>query len=166
MINLSHWSIGIDMTDIRRFRAYTQLEHPRFYHRVFDEYEINYCNNFSDPYPHFAGIFAAKEAVFKAVIKFIPFYLSHIFIHHDEKGRPIVCLEKNEIIPQIRDIWLKKAENLEAQVSITHSSNLALAWALVFVNTSRNDILEGLNKFKAELQREIGNEYVELRSTS
>ena len=165
-MNLSHWSIGIDMTEIQRFRTYSQLNHPHFYQRVFDEYEISYCNNFSDPYPHFAGIFAAKEAVFKAVFKFIPLSLSHIFIHHDETGRPIVCLEKKEIISQIGDNWLKKVESLEAQVSITHSSNLALAWALVFVNTSRNEILEGFNRIKAELQREIGNEFVELRSTS
>ena len=163
---LSHWSIGIDITEIQRFRGHTQLEHPRFYKRVFDEYEINYCNNHSDPYPHFAGIFAAKEAVLKAVSKFIPLSFSRISIHHDEKGRPIVYLENNEKPLQIEDQRLKKVEHLVIQVSITHSSDLALAWALVLVKTTHNDILEGLNRLKAEIQREISNEFVEYRCTS
>ena len=81
---LSHWSIGIDITEIQRFRAYPPSEHSRFYERVFDEYEFKYCTDHSDPYPHFAGIFAAKEAVFKAINKLKPLLLSQISIHHDE----------------------------------------------------------------------------------
>ena len=163
---LSHWSIGIDITEIERFRVHSQLKHPHFYERIYDKYELKYCTNHSDPYPHFAGIFAAKEAAFKAINKFLPLSFSQISIHHDEKGRPIVYLEKNEIISHDEDVWLKKIENLEVQVSITHSSNLALAWALVFIKTSQNDILEGLDKFKAELQKEIGNEFVKHQCTS
>ena len=64
------------------------------------------------------------------------------------------------------DKQLNNSENLEVQVSITHSSDLALAWALTYVKTSQNDLLEGLDRFKAEWQREIGNEFVELRCTS
>lgn len=163
---LSHWSIGIDITEIQRFRAYPPSEHSRFYERVFDEHEFKYCTDHSDPCPHFAGIFAAKEAVFKAASKFILLTLSQIFIRHDEKGRPVVWLEKNDITPQMVDKQLNNSENLEVQVSITHSSDLALAWALTYVKTSQNDLIEGLDRFKAEWQREIGNEFVEHRCTS
>lgn len=163
---MSHWSIGIDITEIQRFRVYPPSEHSRFYERVFDEYEFKYCTDHSDPYPHFAGIFAAKEAVFKAASKFIPLFLSQIFIHHDEKGRPVVWLEKNDIIPQMGDNQLNNSENLEVQVSITHSNDLALAWALTYEKTSQNDLSEEINRFKAELQREISNEFVEHRCTS
>ncbi len=163
---MSHWSIGIDVIEIQRFRAYTPSEYSRFYERIFNEYEFEYCTDHSDPYPHFAGIFAAKEAVFKAVSKFIPLSLSQISIHHDEKGRPLVWLEKKEIIPQIDGKWLKNSENLVVEVSITHSSDLALAWALGYVKTTQNDTLEGLDRIKVELQREIGNEFVGHRCTS
>ncbi|MFX1505021.1 MAG: holo-ACP synthase [Promethearchaeota archaeon] len=166
MITLSHWSIGIDITEIQRFRAHRQLDHPRFYDRVFDENELVHCTSHSDPYPHFAGIFAAKEAVFKAVNKFFPLSLSQISIHHDEKGRPIVWLERNDKTLQIDNGWSINPENLVVQVSITHSSDLAVAWALVYVKTSRNDMFEGLDRLKAELQREIGNEFVKHRCIS
>ena len=163
---MSQWSIGIDITEILRFRAYPPSEHSRFYERIFDEYEFKYCTDHSDPYPHFAGIFAAKEAVFKAASKFKPVSRSQIFIHHDEKGRPIVWLEKNEITPQMGNKQLNSSENLEVQVSITHSHDLALAWALIYIKTSQNDLLEELDRFKAELQREISNEFLEHRCTS
>ncbi|UCG00510.1 MAG: holo-ACP synthase [Candidatus Heimdallarchaeota archaeon] len=163
---MSHWSIGIDITDIKRFREYPLSRHSRFYDRVFNEYEFRYCTDHSDPYPHFAGIFAAKEAVFKAVGKFFPLSLFQISIHHDEKGRPTVWLEKNDKIPQLENKSQKNFENLVVQVSITHSSALAMAWALAFLKTSQNDTLEGLDRLKGELQREICNEFVEHRCTS
>jgi phosphopantetheine--protein transferase-like protein len=166
LIILSHWSIGIDISEIQRFRVHTQSEHPRFYDRVFDEKEFIYCTKYSDPYPHFAGIFAAKEAVFKAVNKFIPLSLSQIFIHHDDKGRPIVWLERNDKTLQIDKRWPINPENLVVQVSITHSRELAVAWALALIKTSQNDMLEGLDVLKAELQREIGNEFVKHRCIS
>ncbi|MFW9904536.1 MAG: holo-ACP synthase [Candidatus Thorarchaeota archaeon] len=166
MLILSHWSIGIDITEIQRFRAHTHSEHPRFYDRVFDENEFIHCINYSDPYPHFAGIFAAKEAVFKAVNKFIPLSFSQISIHHDEKGIPIVWLEIDDMTLQIRNGWAINPEDLVVQVTIAHSSDLAVAWALVFVEASRNNMLKGLDRLKTELQREIGNEFIKNRYTS
>jgi holo-[acyl-carrier protein] synthase len=157
---LSYWSIGIDITKIQRFRVYTQSDYPRFYERLFNESEFTYCTNHPDPYPHFAGIFAAKEAVFKAVNKFLPLSLSQISIHHDRKGKPIVWLERTDKSLQTNNNWFNNSKNLEVQVSITHSSDLAVAWALAFIKTSQNDLVEGLDKLNAELQREIGNEFV------
>lgn len=166
MVFLTYWSIGIDIVEIQRFRSYPLLDYPRFYERVFDEYEFQYCTRHSDPYPHFAGIFAGKEAVLKAINKLFPISLSEIFIHHDDTGRPVVWLEKNENSPKSREKWFINNQNLEVQVTITHSSDLALAWALIFTNNSRNDPFRILDKLKAELQREIENEFVEYRCTT
>ena len=163
---MTHWFIGIDVVEIQRFRAFPPSKHPRFYSRVFTEYEFQYCFNYSDPFPHFAGIFAAKEAIFKATNKLLPLSLPQISILHDKRGRPVVWPEKNKILPQIGNKWLNNNQNLEVQVSISHSSNLALAWALTFSKTMQNNLLEGLDKIKAELQREINNEFFEHRCTS
>ncbi len=59
--------IGIDIVDIDRFRKKNFLENESFYKKIFTDLEIIYCKNFSDPYPHFAGKFALKEAVIKSI---------------------------------------------------------------------------------------------------
>ena len=37
--------------------------------KIFTKSEIAYCKKFDDPYPHFAGRFALKEAVQKSIHK-------------------------------------------------------------------------------------------------
>lgn len=61
--------IGIDIIDIERFRRKTIEKNKSFYNKIFTDFEIKYCQKFSDPYPHFAGKFALKEAVQKAIQK-------------------------------------------------------------------------------------------------
>ncbi|PYM91639.1 MAG: holo-[acyl-carrier-protein] synthase [Candidatus Rokuibacteriota bacterium] len=48
-------------------RAMIDRWQDRFLQRVFTEGEIAYCRRRSDPAPHFAARFAAKEAGFKAL---------------------------------------------------------------------------------------------------
>ncbi|MHA2243746.1 MAG: holo-ACP synthase [Candidatus Hodarchaeales archaeon] len=163
---MTHWFLGIDIVEIQRFRAFPPLKHPRFYARVFSEYEFQYCFDFSDPSPHFAGIFAAKEAIFKAVNNLLPVMLSQIFIQHDKNGRPVVWPEKDVIFPPIGNKWLNNNDNFEVQVSIAHSSELALAWAVIFSKSSEYDLLEDLSKFEAELKREVGDEFLKHRCNS
>lgn len=163
---MTHWFIGIDIVEIQRFRVFPPLKHPRFYARVFSEYEFQYCIDFSDPYPHFAGIFAAKEAIFKAVNNLLPVKLSQISIQHDENGRPVVWPENYAIFPPIGNKWLNNKNNLAVQVSIAHSSELALAWAVIFSQSSGYDLLEDLGKFEAELKREVSDELLKHRCIS
>ena len=42
-------------------------KHKSFYKKIFTNSEIAYCKKFNDPYPHFAGKFALKEAVQKSI---------------------------------------------------------------------------------------------------
>ncbi|UCE32398.1 MAG: 4'-phosphopantetheinyl transferase superfamily protein, partial [Burkholderiales bacterium] len=53
-----------------------------------------------------AGIFAAKEAIFKAVNKLLPIKLTQIAIQHDENGKPVVWPEDDMISPPIGNKWL------------------------------------------------------------
>ena len=64
--------IGIDIVDIDRFRKKSFIENESFYEKIFTDLEIKYCRKFSDPYPHFAGKFALKEAVQKSIKKTPP----------------------------------------------------------------------------------------------
>tara|TARA_B100000029_G_C17458543_1_gene917625 strand:+ start:487 stop:849 length:363 start_codon:yes stop_codon:yes gene_type:complete len=59
--------IGIDIIKIDRFRKKNISQNPSFYEKIFTKSEISYCKKFCDPYPHFAGKFALKEAVQKSI---------------------------------------------------------------------------------------------------
>ena len=59
--------LGLDATDIPRVERTIARYGDRFLHRVFTEGEITYCRRRRNPAPHFAGRFAAKEAVMKAL---------------------------------------------------------------------------------------------------
>ena len=60
-------SIGVDVVDIDRFQSIIEERGESFMRLVFTEAETVYCNAKHHPATHFAGTFAAKEAVFKAL---------------------------------------------------------------------------------------------------
>lgn len=60
-------STGIDLVDVQRLEA-AMARHPeRFVRRVFTDAERAYCERRARPSIHFAGRFAVKEAVLKAL---------------------------------------------------------------------------------------------------
>ncbi len=59
--------VGVDVVEIRRFRAVLDRQGERFTKRVFTPGEQEYCRAHRDPVPSFAARFAAKEALFKAL---------------------------------------------------------------------------------------------------
>lgn len=61
--------IGIDLEIISRFRRLLYKKRRHFYSSFLTDPEIKYCLKKSDPYPSFAAIFSAKEAVIKALPK-------------------------------------------------------------------------------------------------
>ena len=65
---LNHaFSIGIDIVNVSRFKKKPLNNNLDFYKKIFSASEINYCKKFSSPYEHFAGKFAVKESVIKAI---------------------------------------------------------------------------------------------------
>jgi len=104
--------IGIDIVDIQRFRKISYSSNPGFYKKIFIPSEIKYCRKFKDPYPHFAGKFAVKESVIKAINE--PVHMLKIETIH-VNSKPAVKLRG-------------KLENrYRFLTSLSHDKNIAIA---------------------------------------
>lgn len=104
---------GIDMQDVHKFSL------PRedlFLEKNFTPLELDYCFSFSDPAPHLAGFFCAKEAVGKALEKDYT-YWGLVEIRHKENGAP--------------EAWRLGKKLEELSVSISHTKTSAVAIALL-----------------------------------
>ncbi|UCH63848.1 MAG: holo-ACP synthase [Fidelibacterota bacterium] len=112
--------IGNDLVEVDRIQTLIERWADRFLLRIFTPDEITYCQRRAKPALHFAGRFAAKEAVKKALYssgRIPPVLFRQIQIHRDQYGAPIVHLPGLE--------W-----NL--RVSISHTTNYAAATAILF----------------------------------
>ena len=58
--------MGVDICDIARMERALE-RHPTMRHRVFTEEEVAYCDTRGRPAESYAGRFAAREAVIKAL---------------------------------------------------------------------------------------------------
>lgn len=106
---------GIDIVNVNRFRKMKYSENNEFYQKLFDSVELKYCLTFKDPYPIFAGKFAAKEAVQKVLIK--PINFLEIHTRHGKNGEPKI--EEN----------VSQKHNIE--ISISHEKDFAVAIAIL-----------------------------------
>ncbi len=59
--------IGVDVVKVERLMRSLERFGARMERRLFTEGELAYCRGFSDPLPHLAARFAAKEAASKAL---------------------------------------------------------------------------------------------------
>lgn len=59
--------IGNDLIELERIRNAVERFGERFLYRCFTRRELEFCRSFSDPIPHLAARFAAKEAGAKAL---------------------------------------------------------------------------------------------------
>lgn len=114
--------IGSDIVEVSRIERLFKRYGERFSKKVFTRGEVAYCNSKEHPEVHFAGRFAAKEAIAKAIYQsgyneIIPF--SHIEILNDTEGRPQVSL-----LIQFRGTCL---------VTISHEKSMAIAFAILEV---------------------------------
>jgi len=58
---------GLDIIEIARIQNSLDKYSGKFEERIFTPGEIAYCRSKANPFPHFAGRFAAKEAVLKSL---------------------------------------------------------------------------------------------------
>jgi len=105
-------NVGIDLVKISRFKELQYTENESFYKKNFSDNEIKYCLKFNEPYKHFAGKFAIKEAVIKSIGKKIE--LSDIITFYNNE-KPCVKIIK---------------ENFNFKVSISHEGDYAIAIAI------------------------------------
>jgi holo-[acyl-carrier protein] synthase len=111
-------NVGIDIIEIERFRNKPLSDaNSSFYNSILTEKELSYCMKYSDPYPHIAGIFAAKESLIKCLSQ--PVRMTEVEISHNQGGRPLVAL------------YSKKKKKLRARISITHTRSIAVAIAII-----------------------------------
>ena len=115
--------LGNDIIEISRMKASIERHGQHFLNRLFSKKEQDYCYKFQDPSPHFAGKFAAKEAVAKALGTGFGSDLSwHDFeILNNERGKPMVYFSETA---------KERFQNPRILISVTHCTNYAMAVAL------------------------------------
>ena len=87
--------IGTDLVEVARIRSAIQETGERFLNRIYTKTEQDYCRSKANPEIHYAGRFAAKEAIMKALKssgyrKAISFL--SIEIEHLKSGEPNAVL--------------------------------------------------------------------------
>ena len=110
------FDVGIDLVKIDRFKKIPFNENESFYKKNFSKEEIEYCLKFEEPYKHFAGKFAIKEARIKSINKKIE--LSQIKTYHEE-SKPKVSIINEEI---------------DFKVSVSHDGDYAIAIVFSKIN--------------------------------
>ena len=113
------FGIGTDIVDVDRFKSKPLNKNLNFYKKIFSNSEIKYCQKFRSPYEHFAGKFAIKESVIKAIpekISFIDISTTHY------KSKPKIML-KNEL-----------KDKYTFLVSVSHEKNYAISFVIEFQN--------------------------------
>jgi holo-[acyl-carrier protein] synthase len=108
---------GIDIIEIDRIQKAVERWGDVFLNFVFTPTEIENAKKFKFPYRHYAGRFAAKEAIFKAMGN--PDLSWHdVTIINDPDGKPVCHFNIKNV-----------KQNL--LISISHSRDYAVASAIV-----------------------------------
>lgn len=121
-------SCGTDIIEVDRVRTSIENVGEKFLKKVFTDNEIRYCESKkTQKYQHYAGRFAAKEAVFKAISRQLEDKHSvcwkDIEVENDSQGRPSVNLF---------NVDMKKIENID--ISISHCKSYATANVVILFN--------------------------------
>ena len=121
---MADYFIGTDIVSVVRIEKIIQQHSQRFKERTYTPIEIKYCDSKAAPPIHYAGRFAAKEAIKKALLSsgiISNINIAAIEISSSKSGAPEVQLNH----PQLDQITCK--------VSISHTDDTAIAFALVGV---------------------------------
>jgi holo-[acyl-carrier protein] synthase len=119
--------IGNDIIEIERIRSSLETHGLRFISKLFTTEEQDYCLKYKDPVPHFAGRFAAKEAVVKALGTGFGAHASwlDVIITNDSAGKPVVRFSENLKVDVL---------NTSVFVSISHCKLYVTAVAIWMKN--------------------------------
>jgi holo-[acyl-carrier protein] synthase len=116
--------IGCDLIEIDRITLAIDRFGDDFLERIFSPTEIEYCKAIAIPSIRFAGRFAAKEAIAKALACGIGIHLSWLDmeIRNNEQGKPYI-------------VWPTGVADrfgvTHSHVSISHSKTMAMATVLL-----------------------------------
>ena len=108
---------GIDIIEINRIKSAIERFGQYFINHIYTPDEIAYAQKYKSPYIHYAGRFAAKEAIYKALgDKQITW--KDINVLNDATGKPYCILKKDGFTDKIF-------------LTISHSKYYAVAHAIV-----------------------------------
>lgn len=114
--------VGTDIIEVKRIQRVIEKYQGKILKRLFTEAEQAYCYEHQNPYFRFAGRFAAKEAVVKALgTGFGVITWRDIEICNDEQGKPYLNLSPSVIT---------LLGNMKVAISISHCHEYATAVAI------------------------------------
>jgi len=120
---VSNIYIGTDIVSVPRLnKIFNSSQSDKFKNRIFTEKEIRYCDDNADSILHFAGRFAAKEAITKAL-------LSSEKINSIKMNSIEIISGKNRK-PEVNLLFKSKLQ-INCKVSISHTEEYATAFALI-----------------------------------
>lgn len=102
------FKIGTDIVKIDRIEK--SIKSESFLNKIYSEKERDYCKGVN----HYAGIFAAKEAYFKAIGTGIKMPMCKVEVLHTENGKPYINNVAN------------------SDVSISHDGEYAIATVILW----------------------------------
>ena len=115
--------IGTDIISIPKLEKVLKSSTSfRFKKRIYSDNEIDYCESKHNPVIHYAGRFAAKEAITKAILS------SEIVDSINMKS--IEILAGNNGKPEV-NFNIDIENNISCKVSISHSVDYAVAFAIL-----------------------------------
>ena len=116
--------VGVDIVEVNRIEDAIRRFGDRFMEKIYTDAEIEYCNTGKVSCQHFAGKFAAKEAVYKTLNIDCVIKWTEIEIRNSEQGQPYVVLHG-----KVKKI--AKEKNISSVlVSISHIKTRAVASAV------------------------------------
>ena len=120
--------LGVDICEIARMER-ALGRHPTMRERVFTAEEIAYCDGKARPAESFAGRFAAREAVIKALGGYRGRKWQDISVTRTPSGAPAIVLAGNA---------KRRADALgvsKVLISFTHERTNAVAFAIAVTDT-------------------------------
>lgn len=119
--------IGVDTVAMKKFVEIFKHSGEKFLEHVFTRNERTYCEQAANPHQSFAGHFAAKEALVKAIPSLRSYGVdwSDIEVTHDPFGVPQFVLE-GRLFEN-----LKRIAGNSIMLSISHTNETAVAMVVV-----------------------------------
>jgi holo-[acyl-carrier protein] synthase len=120
--------LGVDICEIARMER-ALARHPTMRARVFTPEEITYCDGKARPAESFAGRFAAREAVIKALGGYRGRHWQDISVARHPSGAPAIALTGNA---------KRRADALgisRVLITFTHEKTNAVAFAVAVVES-------------------------------
>ena len=112
--------IGVDICDVGRMRRALE-RHPTFARRVFTEEERSYCEERAAPAECYAGRFAVREAVIKALGGYAGRKWRDVSVSRGQSGAPAVRLTGGAKVRAdalgVRDVFVSFAHERDAAVA-------------------------------------------------